>query len=236
MTNSAKNFLVVTIAMLGWASDNALAQGRLTDINVVTVALTLQSQGSHSDNGTVSIYKSPVIRRMNTKDLLNQLARDEVALTNYPSTSFPSGAKLAVNSTNGAMVVVDGGNQLLVDVSSIVSFSAGTNDVVTGRVSDATGLALAKTTELIYVRLNFDDTFIPGSTNFVNGNLSFFVDGVDTVKTTDSVPGQAGNYHESTTDAVKTSAGEGQSNGTQFMVTGSIQGSRSANLNNNPAN
>ena len=226
MQHSTKNLLAVTVAVLGLAVFAVPAQGKLNDLNILNVKLTLQSQGSFSDNGTITIYAKPATRTMNTKDLLNQLARDKYAQTNYPANFFPAGAKLAINYTNGACVVVDHNDALLVDVSDILSFSSGTNDIMSGHVSDATGLAHSDTTELTYTSLRFDDTFIRGG-----GNLSFFVGGVDVIETTDSTPGGSGNYHENTVDNVKNGAGEGQSNGTQFIVTGSIQGSRSVNLN-----
>ena len=71
-----------------------------------------------------------------------------------------------------------------------------------------------------------------GSVNFFpgGGSLKFFVSGLDTIKTTDSTPGAGGIYHETSSDSVQNAAGEGQSDGTQFVATGSIQGNRSANL------
>jgi hypothetical protein len=233
MKNSAKNLLVVSLAIFG-LNAFAAAPVKLNDINVINVTLTLQSQGTFSDNGTVRTYNAPATSRMNTKDLLNQLAVDKYAETNYAKTFFPAGSKLAINSTNGAVVVVNGNNELIVDVSDIVSFSAGTNDIVSGRVSNATGLAQPNTTELVYVSLNFDDTFIspgvviPGVGSY--GNLKFFIVGLDTIKTSDSTPGASGNYRENTSDFVKSGAGEGEISGAQCVVTGSIQGSRGASL------
>ena len=92
-------------------------------------------------------------------------------------------------------------------------------------MSDATGVAQPNTIELILVEINFDDTFISGG-----GNLSFFAEGLDTVKTNDSTPAVTGSYNESTSDSVKNIMGEGQSNGTQFVVTGSIHGNDHVNL------
>ena len=233
MKNSARNLLVVTLATVGLAASGAPAPVKLNDVNIVNVTLTFQSQGGFADNGTVRTYDQPLTSRMNTKDLLNQLALDKYAESNYAKTFFPPGSKLAINNTNGAFVVVNGNNELLVDVSDIMSFSSGTNDILSGRVSNTTGLARPKTTELIYASLNFDDTFIlpgviiPGPGSY--GNLKFFVSGLDTVKTTDSTPGSAGNYRESTSDSFKNGAGEGQSGGAQCVVTGSIRGNRSAN-------
>jgi hypothetical protein len=217
MKNSTKKFLVVTFAALGLTALTAQAQGKLTNLNFVSVALTLQSQGSFSDDGTTKIYATPVTRKLSTKDLLNQLARDEFAEENYSAATFPSGARLAL--ADGSFVVVDSGHQLLVDVSDIVQLTSGTN-ILTGRISDTTGLAKDKTTQLILVTLNFDDTFISGG-----GNLSYSIQGVDTAKTKDLK--LITSYQETASDSVKNGSGQGQVSGTPFVVNGSISGSRS---------
>ena len=234
MRNSIKNLLVVSLAVFGLNAFTAPAPVKLNDLNVLNVTLTFQSQGGYGDNGAVRTYAQPLTSRMNTKDLLAQLALDKYAESNYTKTFFPPGSKLAINSTNGAAVVVSGNNELIVDVSDIMSFSSGTNDIISGRVSNTTGLARPKTTELIYVSLNFDDTFIPPGVVIPGpgsyGNLKFFVSGLDTIKTTDSTPGSSGNYRENTSDSVKSGAGEGQSGGAQCVVNGSIRGNGSAVL------
>lgn len=226
MKNSAKHLLIATLtatlAALGLTAFAAPAQGKLADLNFVTVALTVDSQGSFSDDGTIRIYAEPVSRRVSTKDLLNQLARDKFAQSNYAANFFPSGSRLALSG--GACVVVDRNGQLLVDVSDILQFSSGTNGILSGRVNDTTGLASRKTTERILVSLAFDDTFIPGG-----GSLSFFVQGLDTLKTKDSKPA-GGFYQEATSDLVKNATGEGQTSGMSFVVSGAIQGSRNATL------
>ena len=146
------SLLVVSLAVLGSAAFGAPALPKLHDLNIINVALTFKSQGGFSHNGTLQIYAKPVSQKVSTKDLLSQLALDECALTNYPATSFPPGAKLAINGTNGAVVVVNGNNELLVDVSAIITLAAGTNDIVSGSVSDVTGLARPNTTELLAIR------------------------------------------------------------------------------------
>jgi hypothetical protein len=235
MKNSVRNSLVVALATIGFGIVSAAAQiinGELPYNNVITVALILHSQGSFGDNGTVRIYTKPAVRRMNTKDMLSQLARDKFAQGLYPTTFFPAGSKL-VNfgdvrsfAHGGSYYVVNRDNKVLVDVSDIIiQITAGTNDILSGRVSDATGVAQPNTTELILVEFKFDDNFISGG-----GNLSFFAEGLDTIKTKDSTPAVAGDYRESTSDSVKNITGEGQSNGTQFVVTGSIHGNDSVNL------
>jgi hypothetical protein len=223
MKNSAKYLLAATFAAFGLCAVAAPAPVKLTDFNVVSVALTLQTQNSFDDNGTVRTYGNPVVTRMNTKDLLNQLARDKFAQGTYSATSFPNGSQLVLSE--GLFVVIDRNNNFIMDVSDIIQFGAGNNDVISGKVNDATTLANPNYTEQILVQLKFDDTAI-----FGGGNMSFFVQGVDIIKTSDPVPNGSGKYREITSDSVKNAAGEGLAGGLQFMVTGSIQGSRNALL------
>lgn len=217
-----KKILALTLVALGLAALKAQAQSPLTNLNIITVALTLQSQGSVSDDGTTRIYTTPTTRKVATKDLLNQLARDKFAQTNYPANAFPSGAKLAV--FNGAVIVVNGNNQFLANVSDIIQITTGTNDILSGKINDTTGLATSQTTELVVLKFNFDDRAIPGG-----GNFSFYVQGIDTIKTSDTKP-VSQIYHETASDTVNNASGEGQSSGTAFVITGSLQGSRTAKL------
>lgn len=223
MKNSSKYFLVAALSLFGLAAVAAPAPVKLTDFNVVSVALTMQTQNSFDDNGTVRTYGNPVVTRMNTKNLLDQLARDKFAQGTYSATSFPNGSQLVLSE--GLFVVINRNNELLADVSDIIQFGSGNNDVISGKVNDATTLANPNYTEQILVQLKFDDTAI-----FGGGNLSFFVQGVDIIKTSDTAPNGSGKYREITSDSVKNVGGEGLSGGSQFMVTGSIQGSRNALL------
>ncbi len=223
MKHSAINYLSITLAALGLTVFTASAEAPLDGLNLVTVALTLQSQGGFSGDGTVSTYAKPTVSKMDTKDILNQLARDKYAQSVYSATSFPNGSKLAL--AGGFFVVVDKNDQLIVDVSDIMRFSAGDNDILSGKINDTTRLASPSLTELIVVKLTFDDTFI-----FGGGNLKFFAQGLDTVQTKDSKPNASGNYSENSSDSVKNSAGEGSSKGSPFVLTGSIQGKRNVKL------
>ena len=92
MKNSIRNSLVVALAAIALgivSADAQIINGELPYNNVMTVALTMHSQGSFSDNGAVRIYTKPAVRRMNTKDLLSQLARDKFAQGLYPTPFFP---------------------------------------------------------------------------------------------------------------------------------------------------
>lgn len=230
MKNSLKSLLVTGLAAVSFATiGSAQAQVKLDDINVVTVALKLQLQsaGYNSQNGTIRSFNSPVVQTVNTKNLLDRLALDKQAQGLYDSSKFPNGAKLAVAGDH--FVVVKNDNTFIVDVSDIITFTAGANDIISGSTNNTTGLASPKITELVLVRLNFDDTFIVGGSD-----LRFFAQGLDTIKTQDSTPGNNGFYNENTSDSVKSAAGEGQSGGTPFVVTGSLNGSRNVKLNVQP--
>ena len=226
MKNSSKIILLVALAGFLAAAGNLRAQDKLDDLNVVTVALKLQLQapGYNGKNGLTRTYAKPKAQSLNTKNLLDRLALDKQAQGLYAASSFPGGSKLAVAVDH--FVVVKSNNELIVDVSDIVSFKSGTNDILSGSVNVSTGLASKKTTELILVALNFDDTFIAGGSD-----LKLFVQGLDTISTTDSTPNSSsGKYTENTSDKISNAAGEGQSGIAPFVVTGSIKGSRKTTL------
>ncbi len=218
-----KKMLLAGVAALTLATLPVQAQGKLTNLNYITVALTLQSQGSFSDDGTTRIYASPVIRQLSTKDLLNQLARDKFAQHAYNANFFPSGAQLAL--TDGLFIVVDRNSQLIVDVSDILQLTYSTNFVLNGRINDTTGLASSKITETVVVQLAFDDTEITGG-----GNVSFTAQGLDTIITKDTAVLVNGGIKETSSESVKNISGTGQTSGTPFTVSGSIHGDRSEKI------
>jgi hypothetical protein len=223
MKVNVKNTLCAAFVGLTMAALSVQAQGKLTNLDFITVAFTLQSQGSFSDDGTTRIYASSVTRKLNTKDLLNQLARDKFAQGSYVANYFPNGSQLALSG--GLFVVVDRNSQLIVDVSDILQLTYGTNAVLNGRINDTTGLASPKITEAVPVQLAFDDTQIAGG-----GNVSFTIQGLDTIQTKDTALLLSAGYKETSSDSVKNISGAGQTSGTSFNVTGSIHGSRSEKI------
>jgi len=223
MKMNVKNTLCAAFVGLTMAALSVQAQGKLTNLDFITVAFTLQSQGSFSDDGTTRIYASPVTRILNTKNLLNQLARDKFAQGSYGANFFPNGAQLALSG--GLFVVVDRNSQLIVDVSDILQLTYGTNAVLNGRINDTTGLASPKITESVPVQLAFDDTQIAGG-----GNVSFIIQGLDTIQTKDTAQLVSAGYKETSSDSVKNISGAGQTSGTTFNVSGSIHGSRSEKI------
>jgi hypothetical protein len=210
--------ILATLCAAGLAGSRALAQPN-NDINILNVAfrLQLQSPGYNSQNGTVREFANPVVQSINTKNLLDRLSLDK-------GMKFPGSAKLAVSGTN--VIVVAGNNNLIVDVSDIISFTAGNNDILSGTTNNVTGLAAASTSELILVGFRFDDTSVTNGTD-----LSFSVTGLDTVRTKDSTPSATtGKYNETTSDRLNTAQGEGHSGGVPFVISGTIQGNRNVNL------
>lgn len=220
----------VLVCLAATAPQAQSATGKIDDLSVITLTLKLQLQspGFNGDNGKVCTFDKPVLQTLNTRNLLNRLAMDKKMQGLYDANTFPDGAKLGI--TAGHFVVVRNNNELIVDVSDIVSVSGGTNDIVSGATNNYTGLANPRTTELSLIRLNFDDTFIIGGSG-----LNFFVQGLNTTKTTDTQPGAtSGHYTEQSTDHADNVVGEGASGGTPFVVTGNLQGHRNANLTYQP--
>jgi hypothetical protein len=226
MKNSRPLCLVILTAALAFASSPVgAANPKIDDLNVITVEFKLQLQGGFTDDGTVRTYANPTIQKLNTKDLLAVLAADKYAQTNYPANFFPSGSKLGITGA-GTVVVVNRNNEFLVDVSDIVRFETSTNGILAGRVDNVTGLARPENTEQAIARMVFDDTAITNGSN-----LSFVIEGLDTIKTNDTQPSQStGKYREVRSDRVNSAAGEGQTAGTRFVITGSIKGSFNVTL------
>jgi hypothetical protein len=235
MKHSPKHLLTALLGVVCFAAAGAQAQ-KLNDVNVVTVALKLQLQspGVNSQNGQTRSYAKPVAQTINTKNLLDRLALDKQVQGLYDKNTFPDGAKLALAGDH--FVVVKNNNDLIVDVSDILTFTSGANDIVSGTVNTTTSLADPNITELIIVNLNFDDTFITNNVgDIISSDLTFSVRGLDSVKTNDSTPNQNTNkYKEKTGDKVENAVGEGQSGGTPLVISGGIHGNRKATLDLTP--
>jgi hypothetical protein len=221
-TLAIKNALLILILGILFNALSAKAQGKLSNLNVLSLSFSLQTQGTFSDDGTTRIYDNPATRKLNTKDLLNQLARDKFVQGAYAANFFPSGAQLAVSS--GSLVVVDKKNQFIVDVSDIIQLVYGTNVILSGRQNDTSGLASPRITTQTVVQLVFNDTGIVGG-----GNISFVIQGLDTIVTKDTAL-LTGGYKEAASEAVKSITGNGLINGLPLVITGTINGSRSQKI------
>lgn len=104
---SRKNWIgaLVGIALLACGTVKLCAQAQ--DINeMCTFAGTVIIQNTNLDVNQNP--GKPLMLKVATKDLLALIARSEYYNTNYPSTNFPSGAKLIKNGTFGVAFSVLG--------------------------------------------------------------------------------------------------------------------------------
>jgi hypothetical protein len=182
----------------------------------LTINLTVFLQNTNHDNGVVTTTAAPRLLAYATKDILNILALDENLEGNWPSNSFPKSAKLAL--AGDSFVVVNGTNVLL-NVSDIMSFSLGENNIISGAQNDATGLASHLMQQRRIARVAFDDTFIAGGKG-----LKFYLQGSLSQSTTDATP-VAGRYTEGRTAKITNAAGDGSSQNVPFTCTGAVTAS-----------
>jgi hypothetical protein len=152
---------------------------------------------------------------LDTKRILEFLAKDEYAEGNYASSNFPAGAKLVV--IDGDFQVLGTSNKFLVDVSDILSVETGANNIVSGKINDSTGLYDNFGTSLCIVRFNYDDSRISGGVG-----LQFYLAGLMTSIVTDTTTNASGVYTETDCDSSDFAAGEGNYQGTPFVITGSL--------------
>jgi hypothetical protein len=216
--------LAAVLAFLTLAAASLQAQ----TTNVLTITATASVQGSSSDNNGVTTYAAPSKMTLDTKQILALLAIAENSESNYPSATFPAGAKLVVLSdSSNDFMVLDKNNNFLVNVSDILSAtSSGTygSEVTSGKVNDTTGLASTTVTKQEIVTVAYDDTGAGGS-------LQFYLTGLMTSTTTDTVPNATtGNYKETESRTMTAGAGDGNSLGNPLVITGGFSGSGSGTL------
>lgn len=186
--------------------------------NVLTINATVMTQGNTNDNGTVTTIAAPIKESVETKQVLEFLAVDENAEGNYPSNSFPTGAKLVVIGDSDFQVL-NKSNKFLVDVSGVLSVqdvNEGTNDMISGKVINETGLADTTLTDLHVLKFIYDDSAVSGGVG-----LQFYLEGLMTSTVTDTAP-KAGKYTETKSNKITSALGEGNFQGTPFVITGSL--------------
>jgi hypothetical protein len=184
-------------------------------VQILNFSLTTYTQSPVADNGTNATAAAPKVSTHKTADLLQALAQDQFAAHNWPSNSFPSTAKLAVD--NDGFFVINGTN-FLVSVTNVMSFDPGENEINSGKRSDTTGLALPSIKRLQIGRITFDDTAIADGSN-----LRFYIQGLITNSRTDSTPNSTGSYTETQAGKMTNGAGEGvDSDGSPFVLTGTV--------------
>ena len=135
-------------------------------------------------NGVVETYPAPKMSRLTTSTLLKLIAVAEFNETNWPSRSFPSGAKLVLmldrdDLSGSYFIVTDSKGSLLLNVSNLLTLVVYQGTIVTsGKVNLSTG-DQSKLTLKYYAYLFFSDVEAGGETFF---NLS----GVVTDETNDT--------------------------------------------------
>jgi len=204
----------VIISLASGLSISVAANAHAEVLQYLTFTVTTYTQRDSSDNGTNTVTAAPKVQTHNTAELLSILARDKAAQHSWPSNSFPAGAKLAVG--NDAFVVVAGTN-ILLNVSDILSFTNGDNEIVSGKRNDITGLANPTASRLQIGRLTFDDTAIDGS-----AGLKFYIQGLISQTESDTIP--VNNVYTQTRSAkLSNGTGEGtNSGGRAFVLTGGL--------------
>ncbi|MGZ4962697.1 MAG: hypothetical protein ACXWBP_02740 [Limisphaerales bacterium] len=207
----ALSSLLLGAVTVGAQQDNTLS---------VTLSVRIVTQSTNiTDAHNVTTTPAPKTRFVSINDLVRRLAQDEFNAGNWPSNSFPRGAKLVV--VNGGFVIVKGTNTL-VDVSNVIGIAFGTNTIMSGRQNDTNGLASPTITEIRIARLIFDDVGI----NPTDG-LRFYLQGVLTETITDSALAKNGTFTQTHSVSMPNSAGEGESgigSGDErpIIVTGSL--------------
>ena len=199
-------------------------------IEFLAINVTTFVQNSNLDNGILTITASPKIKTHNTAAILKRLAVDKFTQGSWPSNSFPVAARLAVVPAETNQFVVILGTNILVDVSDLLSFQNGDNEVTSGTLRNATGLAAPTISKRHIGRISFDDT----SAGNPNGALTFYLQGVLTQTTTDSTP-VGGFYTETHMARLTNGAGEGASeigtaNEQRFVCTGTLTATGKAKL------
>ncbi len=221
--------IVATAATVGLAGLFTQGVQAASVTNIVTITAKAWVQNDNPvDNGTNRVTPPPIIKSVTTKTVLNQLALDKFASGAWVSPTFPAGAKLVVfkDSADPVFQVLGKSNNFLVDVSDILSLNTGNRSVFSGKESDATGLANPSTTDRGLATLSFDDTRIAGG-----GNISFFLSGIFVSVTTDTKPNSlTGLYKEIQTHKASTAIGDGTYQGSDMVISGSINASGKATL------
>ena len=210
-----------------------LATGSQAQVTLtITLSGSVSVQGATNDNGTVTAYASPAKKTFATKDILKNLALDEYAENNFPSNSFPAGAKLVVvtGNNNGEFLVVDkSGTNVLVDVSDIIFAQDGIigNYIASGKQNDTTGLASPSKTYQHVFTIGYDDSKIPGGGGV---GFQFYMTGLMTDSTTDTTPNATTGAYTESKSAKMSAIGEGNYQGQPFVLTGSLNASGKATL------
>jgi hypothetical protein len=236
MKRTAKKMMAGTVALACLTLGAGGLHAQVTQVVTIKATASVQGVPTYSYNSHTGIatygYAAPTKHSVATKDLLVILALDENAGGNYlVGTNFPSGAKLVIDGNSGRFQVLGKTNNLLVDVSDIMTaIYPGTNNIQSGK-STSLNHGLGTSTDLQLLTIKFDDTTVPG-----NAGLQFFLTGIGTGKTADTTPNKTtGAYTESSSGSLSSGTGEGSYLGNPFVCAGTASASGKATLNINPS-
>jgi len=162
---------------------------------------------------------------MTAESLLQQLAADEYASTNWGSNSFPRGAKLNFTAAGG-FSIIDKSGELLVNVANILTWQA------QGNVSLLSGSADSRTqSQHEIVKFVYD-------TSSFGGTASFNVTALASLTARTTKPDASGNYLETDSLVLQNGVGEGTNGlGRSIVITGFIltaSGAQTLNTNTVP--
>jgi len=193
-------------------------------------ATALVQNDDATNNGVTTTVFPPVKKSMTVATLLPLLAQGEFTAGNYPTNKFPTGAKLALafyptNFDHSYFKVTDSAGNLLVAISDIMQVQVSGNKLVaSGKTVNATGLISGANDDAL-VTILYDDTGKPG------GSMRFEFEGLLQAVGNDVVLSAAGHtYKESWTLKIISANGEGDYNGSDFVLYGSAMAAGSGNF------
>lgn len=213
--------------IFGLCSLTAQNAGARDILQVISLTVTSISQNTNAtSNGTTTNVPPPVVATHTTSEFLARLAVDEQLESNWPSNSFPVGARLAVVPNNGdPFLGVVLGTNVLVDVSDIMNFNTDDTQVISGTQNLSTGLASPSTKTIHLGSISFDDRGLGNP----DGSLRFNLQGIFTETTIDTTP-QNGVYTETHIVKLTGGSGDGKLNGVPFVCTGTVSSIGKATL------
>jgi hypothetical protein len=191
----------------------------------ISLSAVIFEQGAIETNHGTTVTKPLSRSAMTTESLVEQLAADEYASTNWSSNSFPRGAKLNFAEGSG-FSIVDSGGQQLANVANILTWQA------QGNVSLLSGNAdKAAQTQHQVVKFVYD-------TSSFGGTASFNVTALASLTARTTKPDASGNYLEIDSLVLQNGVGEGtNAQGRSMIITGFIltaSGTQSLNTNTVP--
>jgi hypothetical protein len=191
----------------------------------VRLALKVTPQGPGVTNGGIATIAPSKPLSLTTAGLLSILAFDANVMGSWPSNQFPKGSTLAIA---GDSVLVLHGTNILLNVSELLRFTTGEQEVFSGSWNTTNGLATPKVKKLQLAGMVFDDSSVAGG-----ANLMFHVNGLLSQSTTDSPP-IGGVYKEKVTLKLTAATGDGTAGGAPIICSGTVTATGIASLTTSP--